>query len=84
MSQKRSETAIWTCNGDMLWMSDMQCAFVQNWILCAISFIGRTFPCVEPAVGDVIVIKYNYHVKLHSIFVKKNYFRSSTPQNDNI
>ena len=49
----------------------MQCAFVQNWILCAVSCIGRTFPCVEPAVGDVIVIKYDYHVKLHSIFVKK-------------
>ena len=47
----------------MLWM---QCAFVQNWILCAVLCIGRTFPCVEPAVGDVIVIKYDYHVKLHS------------------
>ena len=45
----------------MLWMSDMQYAFVQNWILCAVPCIGRTFPCVEPAVGDVIVIKYDYH-----------------------
>ena len=47
----------------------MQCAFVQNWNLCAVSCIGRTFPCVEPAVGDVIVIKYDYHVKLHSKYL---------------
>ena len=53
----------------MLWMSEMQCAFVQNWNLCAVSCIGRTFPCVEPAVGDVIVIKYDYHVKLHSQYL---------------
>ena len=49
----------------------MQCAFVQNWIICAVTCIGRTFPYVEPAVGDVIVIKYDYHVKLHSQYLLK-------------
>ena len=46
-------------------MSDMQ-SFVQNEILCRVPCIGRTFPCVEPAVGDVIAIKYDYHIKFHS------------------
>ena len=50
----------------MLWMSDMQCAFVQNESLCAVPCIGKTFPCMEPAVGDVVAIKYDYHVKFHS------------------
>ena len=47
----------------------MQCAFVQNEILCAVSCIGRTVPCVEPVVGDVIAIKYDYHVKFHSQYL---------------
>ena len=47
----------------------MQCAFIQNEILCAVPCIGRTFPCVEPVVGDVIAIKYDYHVKLHSQYL---------------
>ena len=62
----------------------MQRAFVQNEILCAVPCIGRIFPCVKPEVGDVIAIKYVYHVKFHSIFVHKIYFRCFKPQNDNI
>ena len=33
--------------------------------------MGRIFPCVEPAVGDVITIKYDHHVKLHSQYLLK-------------
>ena len=50
-------------------MSDMQRAFVQNEILCAVPCIGRIFPCVKPEVGDVIAIKYVYHVKFHSQYL---------------
>ena len=44
---------------------------MQNEILCAVPCIRRTFPCVEPAVGDVNTIKYDYHVKCHPQYLLK-------------
>ena len=38
--------------------------------LCCENGVKRPpFPCVEPAAGDVIAIKYDYRVKFHSQYL---------------
>ena len=51
----------------------MQCAFAQSDMLCTVPCIGRTFLYVEPAVGDVIAINCDYHVKLQFQYLLRKF-----------